>query len=1203
MTVQATNPFVGLRPFESGEDFIFFGREEQSLELLQRLHQHHFVAVIGSSGSGKSSLIKAGLIPGLQAGYLVNDIDRWRITTLKPGQAPLDNFARAILEQDTSPNITPVDLVEKIKEEGIDAVLDIVQPLLKDTNFFLLVDQFEELFRFSPDQKGVEEKDAATEFVNILLALSQQKDLPVYVVITMRSDFIGDCSQFFGLPEALNQSQYLVPRLTRTQLKTTIEGPVKLFKGKINPVLTARLLNDVQIVKDELPLLQHALMRVWDYEKNINKNGELDLKDYESIGGIEKALSNHADEALTGMTETELLLTKKIFQALTTIDENGRKIRRPVRLSELEAITWATKQQLFSLINRFIEGNRSFLVINKIENKDDLLLDISHESLIRQWSTLSGWVDEEAEAGKMYLRLVESAILYGDKKKDLMTGSELQLAFEWYKTFKPLPVWAERYNPQFEKSIQFLNESEKEWLAAEKRKKKYKQNKRILLFGLVIFGLVIGALAFIILQQKQLRLVAELQAVSAKLTAAEQVRLRANAESSSRNAQQRQLEADNSSKLAVLQTKLAEKNAANALIEKARADNNATLAFAQKERADNNALEAEKLALLAREAQQIAVDVARKVTDVKEGYRLNELAREWKEKDQTIALRIEEAAIQKFPNPLFATAARELYEKHGFYKIVAEHVDPFDIGSVLPQSKTLINDKGFRSLFYKKIPDLKIKGHNSFILAVSPDEEKIATCAPGNNIIKLWDNRGNFIKDFIIPSTKPHGYSVTSLKFSLDGKRLFAGYNANGSAGLWNTDGDGTPLWDMLGKPPYRHYINAAFSPDSKIILVSTPNGSVLWDIEEHAFVPGFQNIAGFETAVFSKDGKTICTGDRGIVSLWDMKGSLLNEYKFKDSAEGRNIMGMAFSETTNAIFALSSDSVIRSFNIYAGLQGEYTLPMKESELKAMGFSPGAKTILTYTNDKITRLWNENGKLQGNFKIPEDSVTAVSFSSTGNSVLIVSANEKASLWNINGTKQKEWNVQKGAGEKTTACAISPDETRIVTGTSDGTISIWDNHAGLPNPGLLIESKEKTKQYGITSAAFSPGGERMLIGIHDKWGHDTRFRMNIYTKNISMITAVPGNGRVAALSVDKKKVITSSGLFSIEDSISEAYYVSYYDFSNAIVLAFSTDGTKIISGYKDGSIRIWEAALTLEEYLRSDKVEALTEEQKKRFGIK
>src|SRR5258705_8095421 len=212
-----TNPFVGLRAFESDESLLFFGRQEQTVELLQRLHQYHFVAIIGNSGCGKSSIIRAGLIPRLKAGYLVEGQDRWLIAAMKPGQDPLCNLAEALLTE-LNPQADEgaiKDLLTRIKEEGADALLELLKPIWEkdSTNFFLLVDQFEELFRFSMNHKDSERKDEAIDFVNIMLALSRQVDLPIYIVMTMRSDFIGDCVQFYGLPESMNQSQYLVPWL------------------------------------------------------------------------------------------------------------------------------------------------------------------------------------------------------------------------------------------------------------------------------------------------------------------------------------------------------------------------------------------------------------------------------------------------------------------------------------------------------------------------------------------------------------------------------------------------------------------------------------------------------------------------------------------------------------------------------------------------------------------------------------------------------------------------------------------------------------------------------------------------------------------------------------------------------------------------------------------------------------------------------
>ena len=465
MTAALKNPYVGLRPFDTNESLLFFGRNDQTLELLQRLHQFHFVAVVGSSGCGKSSLLKAGLIPALKAGYLIDDSDKWSIAIMKPGQSPLHNLVEAImnLTHPDTPGSTISNTVEQVKEEGADVLLRLIAPLVTahKNNFFLLVDQFEELFRFSMENDDVEKKDEAIDFVNIMLELAQQKIVPVYVVMTMRSDFIGDCARFYGLPEAMNQSQYLVPRLNRMQLKMVIEGPAKLYGGKLNPSLTSLLLNELGKVKDELPLLQHSLMRIWDFERKEDKSGELDIKDYHNIGGIEKALSNHADEALTAMNVEEMRITIEMFQALTAIDENGRKIRRPVLISQLLDLCDASQEQLLHIIEQFIKDSRCFLIKNKTGDKGDMIIDISHESLIRQWKKLSDWVDEEGEYAAVYLQLAEAYRLHLLKKKDNLSGTELDIALDWYNTFKPTATWANRYKQGFTECIAYLQQSEK----------------------------------------------------------------------------------------------------------------------------------------------------------------------------------------------------------------------------------------------------------------------------------------------------------------------------------------------------------------------------------------------------------------------------------------------------------------------------------------------------------------------------------------------------------------------------------------------------------------------------------------------------------------------------------------------------------------------------------------------------------------------
>lgn len=479
------NPFVGLRPFESGEGLLFFGRREQIIELLQQLHRTRFLSIVGSSGCGKSSLIRAGLIPKLKAGFLIEDKDQWLKATMKPGDAPLYNLAQAVLgalSGEPPADAEVSSLVEEIEVSGLQALVERLTPRLDhaDTNFLLLVDQFEEIFRFGsyaeddaqayanadPARLRVEatdrerRRDEAAEFVSLMLGLAQQKTLPIYVVMTMRSDFLGDCDAFYDLPQAMNRSQYLVPRLTRQQRQEAIENPIRLYGAQIAPRLLDRLLNDVGDDSDQLPVMQHALMRTWE-EWQRHRSGAIDIHHYEAVGTIKDALWRDADKALEGMSERELIITAHLFQALTDVDAKGRRLRRPAKFSEVQAITGASAEEVDRIVERFRSDNRSFLTKTDERLEDDPLIDISHESLIRQWKKLRDWVDVEAESREQYTRLAGAALRYYAPKRTEAPWSDppLQVALDWREKHKPNEAWARRYHPAFADAMKFLDES------------------------------------------------------------------------------------------------------------------------------------------------------------------------------------------------------------------------------------------------------------------------------------------------------------------------------------------------------------------------------------------------------------------------------------------------------------------------------------------------------------------------------------------------------------------------------------------------------------------------------------------------------------------------------------------------------------------------------------------------------------------------
>src|SRR5262245_16171883 len=353
------NPFPGLRPFEADEDHLFFGRERGIDELLRRLRTTRFLAVVGTSGSGKSSLIRSGLIPALLSGFMARAGTTWRVATLRPGEDPFGHLAASLSPADMLGTDDPE--LAATQQTLLDATLrrsprglieaDRLAHLGPGDNLLVVVDQFEELFRFRRSRLVEHSRNDAIAFVRLLIEAAKQTEYPIFIVLTMRSDFIGDCMEYPGLPEAVNAGQYLVPRMRRDALRSAITGPVAVGGGRIAPRLVLRLLNDVGDDHDQLPVLQHALMRSWDHwASSGDADRPLDIEDYEAIGTLRQAMSFHAEEAhAEAGTEARRGLVARIFKALTDTFSDPRGVRRPTSVAELSAICEASETEIIEL--------------------------------------------------------------------------------------------------------------------------------------------------------------------------------------------------------------------------------------------------------------------------------------------------------------------------------------------------------------------------------------------------------------------------------------------------------------------------------------------------------------------------------------------------------------------------------------------------------------------------------------------------------------------------------------------------------------------------------------------------------------------------------------------------------------------------------------------------------------------------------------
>jgi tetratricopeptide (TPR) repeat protein len=514
------NPYPGLRPFEFAENHLFFGREGQSEEVLRRLRESHFVAVVGTSGSGKSSLVRAGLLPLLYGGFMTEAGARWRVALFRPGDNPIHNLAEALVQPSQFVSAKTVKNPDTAKEEELK--LAVTETVLRrsavglrdyaggidfadDENLLVVVDQFEELFRFKKENKSpiVAEKSETQEkaeneaaaFVKLLLEAVGDKTRRVYVIITMRSDFLGDCAQFRDLPETINKGQYLIPRLTTEQLKKAIESPARVKGARIQPALVARLLNDIGDDQDQLPVLQHALMRTWDkWAEEGNRNEEITFDHYNATGGMATALSNHANEAFDELGDKdseepsrEQKIAEKLFKCLTETDRENRETRRATSLGKICAIAEARPAEVVSIINTFRQTGRTFLMPPVAEALDEnTLIDISHESLIRKWNRLKQWVEEEAQSSQTYRRLAEDALLNQKGKVGFWSDPELKDALDWKESFKPNETWAElysktwgtRYLSTYPEAIEYLEKS-KAFREKELEEEEVQRNKDI----------------------------------------------------------------------------------------------------------------------------------------------------------------------------------------------------------------------------------------------------------------------------------------------------------------------------------------------------------------------------------------------------------------------------------------------------------------------------------------------------------------------------------------------------------------------------------------------------------------------------------------------------------------------------------------------------------------------------------------------------
>jgi tetratricopeptide (TPR) repeat protein len=495
-TLSNERPFPGLRPFDYGDQDFFFGRNSQIASLYGLLDRSRFVAVIGSSGCGKSSLTRAGLLPVLEEENTQSRSGKWMWCSMRPGDAPLAALADAIAnladENDGNDTTDSSNTMSDIRRQHIrhqlnkssfglaDAIAE--AGVSADDRFVLVVDQFEELFRYSDQRidfaqdrlREATSRNEARQFVELLMEGRRSAERDIRVLITMRSDFIGDCADFPGLPEAVSATQFLVPGLERDQIERIIEEPVKKAGAGIEPALVQQLLTDVEGESDQLPVLQHCLLQLWKQAGSAADSGgratgrNIDSVCYEKVGKISHALTVHAEKILHDYREEAV---EAVFRALSEI-KDGRAIRRALPYLQLREECGIPDQELRDIVDRFRADDCSFLVTSPSgvdRLKDDTVVDVGHEALLRRWERIRGapgatgdsddklpigWLRQERKDGRKYQILLSMLDGAGASSK----VEDFKRHWKWWNERTRTPRWAERYGGNYDAVDKFLHD-------------------------------------------------------------------------------------------------------------------------------------------------------------------------------------------------------------------------------------------------------------------------------------------------------------------------------------------------------------------------------------------------------------------------------------------------------------------------------------------------------------------------------------------------------------------------------------------------------------------------------------------------------------------------------------------------------------------------------------------------------------------------